>query len=74
MIPSPNRLLIKVKSLLFKVTQFLKKLTKIKEEIPKPSQPKNKIKILFLINKINIENTKIIKTQIKYKKLVFNFK
>ena len=61
---SPNRLVKKVIKLLFNVFQFLKKLTKIKEEIPKPSHPKNIIIKLFLLIKINIHKIKIINQKI----------
>jgi hypothetical protein len=71
---SPTRFLRNVNILLFKVVQFLKKLTKIKEEIPRPSQPINKVKILFLNSNIIIEQIKIIRTIKKYRKFLFLFK
>lgn len=56
---SPNRLVKNVKNLLFKVFQFLKNFTKIKEEIPNPSQPKKINNKLFLLIKINMLKIKI---------------
>lgn len=57
---SPKRFLKKVNKLLFKVNQFLKKLTNKKEDTPNPSQPKNIKKIELEISNNNIENPKIV--------------
>lgn len=57
---SPNRLVKKVKNLLFNVFQFLKNFTKIKEEIPNPSHPKKIKNKLFLEIKIIILKMKIV--------------
>ena len=64
----------KVNKLLFKVFQFLKKLTKIKDVTPRPSHPKNNIKILLEINKKIIDNTNNNKTKVKKIKFLFELR